>query len=71
MDTAFDAVASGSSIVMVELPSAIGGGDDDPELAAEIVWTVARVLRRRPQITNRAGRMVDLEPGMWGLPARR
>jgi hypothetical protein len=67
MDTAFDAVASGSSIVMVELPSAIGGGDDNPELAAEIVWAVARVLRRRLQITNRAGRMVELEPGMMGV----
>lgn len=66
MDTALDAVAAGQSIVMVELPPTIGG-DDDPELASEIVWTVERVLRRRPQITNREGRLVDVEPAMIGV----
>ncbi|MBY0336848.1 MAG: hypothetical protein K2X11_09550 [Acetobacteraceae bacterium] len=66
VDTALDAVAGGQSVVMVELPPTIGG-DDDPELAAEIVWTVERVLRRRPQITNRAGRLVDVEASMVGV----
>jgi hypothetical protein len=66
VDTPLDAVADGESIVMVELPPAIGCYDD-PELAAEIVWTIARVLRRRPKITDRTGRMVDVEPAMLGV----
>jgi hypothetical protein len=66
MDTALDAVADGESVVMVELPPTIGG-DDDPELAAEIVWTVDRVLRRRPQITDRTGELVDVQPSMIGV----
>lgn len=66
MDSALDAVARGQSVVAVELPPAISG-DDDPELAAEIVWTVARLLRRRPRITDRNEQEVDVSPAMVGV----
>jgi hypothetical protein len=66
VDTALDAVACGQSIAMVELPPTIGGYDD-PELAAEMVWTIQRVLSRRPQVTNRDGLLIEVEPTMVGV----
>jgi hypothetical protein len=66
MDTPLDAVATGASLVMVELPAMLTG-EVDPELANEIVWTIRRVLMRGATIFDEQGRPVPVTPEMVGV----
>ena len=65
VDSALDGVAGGKSIILVELPPTVCG-DDDPELADEIVCAVA-VLQRHAQVSDRDGYPVDVDPTMIGV----
>jgi hypothetical protein len=66
MDTPLDAVASGASLVMVELPAMLTG-EVDPELANEIVWTIRRVLMRGATVLDQQGQPMPVTPDMIGV----
>jgi hypothetical protein len=64
-DAALDAVAAGSSIVMVELPAQITG-EADGELAQELVASIERLLRRQAWM-NDDGRVLEVTPEHIGV----
>lgn len=64
-DAALDAVAGGSSIVMVELPAQITG-QIDSDLAHELVSAIQRLLGRQPTLRD-DGRTPDVTPDMIGV----
>jgi hypothetical protein len=64
-DAALDGVASGASIVMVELPPQITG-EADRELAEELVASILRLLRRGPRMSD-DGRVRDVTPADIGV----
>jgi hypothetical protein len=64
-DAALDAVASGASIVMVELPSQITG-EADGELAQELVSSIGRLLRRQAWMRD-DGKVLKVTPDMIGV----
>lgn len=64
-DAALDAVAAGSSIVMVELPAQITG-EADGELAQELVASIARLLRRQAWISD-DGQVLEVTPEHIGV----
>lgn len=65
MDTPIDAAAAGSTLVLIELPPLIAG-EVDQDLADEMVWTIRRVLTRRP-IVEDDGEIRAVEPDMIGV----
>lgn len=64
-DAALDGVATGASIVMVELPPQITG-EADRELAEELVASILRLLRRGPRMSD-DGRVRDVTPADIGV----
>jgi hypothetical protein len=64
-DAALDGVATGASIVMVELPPQITG-EADRELAEELVASMLRLLRRGPRMSD-DGRVRDVTPADIGV----
>ncbi|TPQ48761.1 hypothetical protein C2U72_22025 [Prosthecomicrobium hirschii] len=64
-DAALDGVATGASIVMVELPPQITG-EVDRELAEELVASILRLLRRGPRMSD-DGRVRDVTPADIGV----
>lgn len=64
-DAALDGVATGASIVMVELPPQITG-EADLELAEELVASILRLLRRGPRMSD-DGRVRDVTPADIGV----
>lgn len=64
-DAALDAVAGGTSIVMVELPAQITG-EADGELAQEIVASIGRLLRRQAWMSD-DGRVQEVTPDKIGV----
>ncbi|WP_375396403.1 AAA domain-containing protein [uncultured Sphingomonas sp.] len=64
-DAALDAVASGSSIVMVELPAQITG-EADGELAQELVASIHRLLMRGPRMSD-DGTVSEVRPRDIGV----
>lgn len=64
-DAALDAVAAGSSIVMVELPAQITG-EADGELARELVASIVRLLRRRAWMSD-DGQVLEVTPDKIGV----
>jgi hypothetical protein len=66
MDTPLDAVATGASLVMVQLPAMLTG-EVDTELANEIVWTIHRVLTRGASILDQQHRPIVVTPEMIGV----
>lgn len=64
-DAALDAVAGGSSIVMVELP-AQSTGQIDGDLAHELVSAIHRLLSRQPTMRD-DGRTCAVTPDMIGV----
>ena len=64
-DAALDGVATGASIVMVELPPQITG-EADRELAEELVVSILRLLRRGPRMSD-DGRVRKVTPADIGV----